>query len=68
MRGAANEGTLVALSADGNTALVGGPLDGFESRRGMGLHAQRRDVDPVGELLGTALPTPWSRHLRRAIG
>jgi lipocalin len=50
--GAASQGYSVALSADGNTALVGGPNDnkpefGGPPRGSVGLHSQRRRVDPA---------------------
>ena len=47
----------VALSADGNTAIVGGPGDNWRRRGGVGLHAQRRRLDPAGQQAG--------RHRRR---
>ena len=42
------EGRSVALSADGNTALVGADASNFGGRRNMGVHAQRRHLDPAG--------------------
>ena len=38
----------MALSADGNTALIGGPRDNNERRRGVGVHALGLDLDPAG--------------------
>ena len=38
----------VALSADGNTALIGGPGDNRRRRRGVGVHALGLDLDPAG--------------------
>ena len=46
------QGVLVALSADGNTALVGGWKDNRHNRRGVGVHPQRRGVDPAGPEAG----------------
>jgi len=37
----------VALSADGNTALIGGPTTATVSG-GVGIHALRLDLDPTG--------------------
>ena len=41
-------GQSVALSADGNTALIGGDGDNSERGRGVGVHALGRDLDPAG--------------------
>ncbi len=41
-------GQAVALSAEGTTALIGGPFDNFNARRGLGVHALWLDVDPAG--------------------
>ncbi len=46
--GSAEQST-VAISADGNTAIVGGEHDNSGVRRGVGLHPQRRGVDAAGE-------------------
>jgi hypothetical protein len=43
--GATQQGFSVALSADGNTATVGGPGDNSGGRGGLGLQAQRRCLD-----------------------
>ena len=40
-------GTSVALSSDGNTALIGGAHDNAERRRGVGVHALGLDLDPA---------------------
>jgi hypothetical protein len=49
--GNAEQGTSVALSADGNTAIVGGPLDSAGTGGGIGAalgkHALGRSVDPA---------------------
>ena len=50
--GFARQGTSVALSADGNTAIIGGPEGQLVCRRGVGLHAQQRGVDPAGQQTG----------------
>ena len=50
--GAAAQGCSVALSADGNTAIVGGPTRQLERRGGVGLHPQRRRLDPAGQQAG----------------
>ena len=50
--GSARQGASVALSADGNTAIVGGPCDNCEHRGGVGLHPQRRCLDPAGQQAG----------------
>ena len=50
--GPAEQGWSVALSADGNTAIVGGIVDNRLSRGGVGLHAQRRRLDPAGQQTG----------------
>ena len=41
----------MALSADGNTALIGGSEDNGSSRRGVGVHALGLDLDPAGQKL-----------------
>ena len=41
------QGAAVALSADGNTAIVGGPDRQRGGWRGVGVHAQQRRVDPA---------------------
>ena len=41
-------GTSVALSADGNTALIGGARRQHWHRRGVGVHALGLDLDPAG--------------------
>ena len=42
-------GYSVALSSDGNTALIGGPRRQLgERRRGVGVHALGHDLDPAG--------------------
>ena len=41
-------GTSVALSADGNTALIGAPGDDGTQGRGLGLHPLGLDLDPAG--------------------
>ena len=41
----------VALSADGNTALIGGPGDNTGVGRGVGVHALGLDLDPAGPKL-----------------
>ena len=46
--GAGAFGTSVALSSDGNTALIGGRGDNSRRRRGVGVHALGRDLDPAG--------------------
>jgi len=51
------QGLSVALSSDGNTALVGGPGDNYaagagRSRSGVGIHALGRRVDPAGRQTG----------------
>ena len=48
--GAAQQGASVSLSSDGNTAIVGGPDD--NNRGGVGLHAQRRCLDPARKQAG----------------
>ncbi len=55
--GAAKQGSSVAISADGNTAIVGGPGDNSQRRRRVGVHAQRRRVVAAGRQAG--------RHRRR---
>ena len=60
--GAAEQGISVALSADGNTAIVGGPVDNAR-RRGVGLHPQRRRLDPAGRSWSApARSEPPARH------
>ena len=66
--GTADQGVSVALSADGNTAIVGGVGDNAR-RGGVGVHAQRRGVDPAGQQAGRHR-RGWerqTRHLRRAV-
>ena len=46
--GPAAQGISVALSADGNTAIVGGPQDASYIGGGVGLHPQRRVLEPAG--------------------
>jgi hypothetical protein len=46
--GNANQGQSVALSADGNTAMVGAYSDN-SIRGSVGLHPQRRCLDPAGQ-------------------
>ncbi len=46
--GAGEFGKSVALSADGDTALIGGPGDDERQRRGLGLHALGLDLVPAG--------------------
>ena len=41
-------GYSVALSPEGNTALIGGPHGQRRRRRGVGLHALGHDLDPAG--------------------
>ncbi len=41
-------GVSVALSADGNTALIGGTDDNARRRGGVGVHALGLDLDPAG--------------------
>ena len=41
-------GTSVALSADGNTALIGAPGDDGTQRRGLGIHPHGLDLEPAG--------------------
>ena len=50
--GNARQGYSVALSADGNTAIVGGPADNSACRGGVGLHPQRRCLDAAGQQAG----------------
>ena len=66
---APHQGVSVALSADGNTAIVGGPDDNGEHRGGVGLHPQRRRLDPARQQAGRHR-RGWNRrprHLRRAV-
>ena len=44
----ASSASSVALSADGNTALIGGPGDNGSSRRRVGVHALGLGLDPAG--------------------
>jgi hypothetical protein len=67
----AGQGTSVALSADGNTALVGGPnqprIGGLRSH--VGLHPQRRSLDPTRAKAGR-FRRGWgrrTRHLNRCL-
>ena len=46
---AAGQGRSVALSGDGNTAIVGGPFDNYLRRGGVGLDTHRRRLDPAGQ-------------------
>ena len=46
--GAGEFGESVALSSNGNTALIGGDRDNGGRRRGVGLHALGLDLDPAG--------------------
>ena len=46
VRPAPDFGKTVALSADGNTALIGAPSTA--GRRGVGVHALGLDLDPAG--------------------
>jgi hypothetical protein len=46
--GPAEQGVSVALSADGNTAVVGGWGDNTGVGGGLGLHPQQRCLDPAG--------------------
>ena len=55
--GAAEQGCSVAISADGNTAIVGGSRRQLRCRRRVGVHAQRRGVVAAGQQAG--------RHGRR---
>ncbi len=41
-------GDAVAISTDGNTALIGAQIDNSQHGRGLGLHALRRGVEPAG--------------------
>ena len=50
--GGALQGTSVAVSADGNTAVVGGCADNSGRGRHVGVHAQRRRVEPAGRQAG----------------
>jgi hypothetical protein len=52
--GSAHQGLSVSLSADGNTAIVGGPFDNGSTGIGaaVGLHPQRRCLDPAGRQAG----------------
>ena len=52
--GDAGQGTSVALSADGNTAIVGGLRRQLGRRSGVGLYPKRRRLEPAGsKLVGT---------------
>ena len=62
--GSARQGSSVALSADGNTAIVGGPGDNSWRRGGVGLHPQRRCLDPAGQQAGRHR-RGWNRRARR---
>ena len=59
----AQQGQSVALSADGNTAIVGGPPDKHKAGR-LGLHPHCRRLDPAGleaaasDAVGSALQGP----------
>ena len=67
--GHAGQGFSVALSADGNTAIVGGAGDNVGHRGGVGLHPQRRCLDPTGQQAGRHR-RGWkcqTRRLRRAV-
>ncbi len=46
--GGAQQGFSVALSADGNTALVGGSFDNTQQGAVLGVHAKRDHLDPAG--------------------
>ena len=50
--GQAAQGFSVALSADGNTAIVGGPARQLLHWGGVGLHPQRRYLDPARQQAG----------------
>src|ERR1700730_17673515 len=46
--GSANQGVSVALSGDGNTAIVGGYTDRSNTGSGVGIHAVGRHMEPAG--------------------
>ena len=50
--GQSGQGVSIALSDDGNTAIVGGAADNFEHRGGVGLHTQWDCLDPAGQQAG----------------
>jgi hypothetical protein len=65
-----SQGWSVALSADGNTAIVGGPNDSDNAGAVWVFHAQQRRVDPAGEQAHRqrrGLDGDLSRHLGRAV-
>ena len=67
--GEAWQGFSVALSADGNTAIVGGPARQLERRGGVGVYPQRGRVEPAGRQAGRHR-RGWKREtrlLRRAV-
>ena len=67
--GNAGQGVSVALSADGNTAIVGGPGDNSDTGAAWVLHPQRRCLDPAGQQAGRHR-RGWKRRtrlLRRAV-
>ena len=47
--GAAQQGWAVALSSDGNTAIVGGLADNSKRWRVLGVHTERGRVDAAGQ-------------------
>ena len=65
--GGAQQGNSVALSADGNTAMVGGIADNLERRRSVGLHARGTGWPSRRSWSGAALRTPPTRLLGRAV-
>lgn len=50
--GGAEQGISAFLSADGNTAIVGGPFDNGDARGGVGLDEERRSLDPTRNQAG----------------
>ena len=58
--GNAAQGSSVALSADGNTAIVGGPFERLIRRGGVGLCPQRRRLE------ATRQQTDWHRRGRKS--
>ena len=67
--GPAQQGNSVALSSDGNTAIVGGHSDNGLHRGCVGLHPQQRCLEPARQQAGRH-GSDWSRpawHLRLAV-
>ena len=56
--GAGEFGSSVALSSNGNTALIGGYRDAEGDRRGVGVHALGLDLDPAGRQSSPAAARP----------